>query len=456
MKSRKEKLWLTTFLIVGCGSRLQVDPGVGGATGTAGSGLGGTDIGLVDPPLQGGLEQPCITGGTEPEAAGSVAQADVNRLDRCNDGLMCGPDKRCLVIPDCPQPNGICVMRHPEPTGGGGASGSGGNSGGYGGDITSTAGSSATAAVPEPAVVALAADDSRLYWAEYGSRDALGNYQNDGALKASDFGGGTVATVAGNLPGPIDVKLTQTQAYVSVDGAPLIGSQTHRQLFRVPLSGGSPALVQVDISVYSLVAANDDSAFFIKENEKPAGFVGTFDSSIYRWSAADATLTPLVTNASYCCAAIDATDLFYGDSGTGTTWRVPLGGGEPTPVGLTGNPIALRGDSIYWIETLDNDVGILLDRLPKSGGASQRIRGLGAGASRDFQVAGDRFFWRSGYVGEQSLGILTASFTSAAPPVHLLDVAAAVGSRLRWVGTPSAFYWTDGYTIYARSLADLP
>lgn len=195
--------WLAVLVLFGCASKLQVetDPAApGGGSGGDSGGMGGT----VGTETRGTLGKACVPGGTANEAIGSVAQADVTRLDRCDDGLTCGPTGTCIVIPDCPQPTGICALYRAQPAD------NRQEAGGFGG--IGSGGGSSDVAFPEPPIVALAANETALYWVEYGTRDSLGNYQHDGALKSVPLSGGEVTTVSASLPGPLQLWLTTKDA----------------------------------------------------------------------------------------------------------------------------------------------------------------------------------------------------------------------------------------------------
>src|SRR4051794_29904174 len=123
--------WGITLLLVGCGSRLQVDrtPPGDGSGGTGGTtvlahvgGYGGQNAAPAGP---GSLGERCIKGGTSTDAMGTFAQADIVELDHCNDRLDCGPDGICVALPNCPQASGVCLVRAPDPgVNNGGAGGS--------------------------------------------------------------------------------------------------------------------------------------------------------------------------------------------------------------------------------------------------------------------------------------------------------------------------------------------
>jgi hypothetical protein len=436
--------WGAAMLVVGCSSKLQVDTSApAGGTGGGGGGASletGPEEGEF---LPGNVGQQCIPSTTLTEAVGTVGQADVLDLAHCAAGLACGSDGVCGAIPDCPQATGICVVSRPNPnsSGTGGADGNGGNGGsGNNGGMKGSGGDGQAISMPEGGIQGLVADESRVYWVEYGTRDSLGNYANDGALKASD--GKTTTTLSSSLRGPVALGLTSSHVYVYVDGAPLLGTTLKPQLVRVPLAGGDPELVQ-DRAVPLSFASAGERAFW-----GTAGNIYTMTS--------DAAAVPSIFQAgiAYPIGLVaDDTNLFFVDeAGSGQIQSAPLAGGPPTSLGFALYSFFLRDDSIYGFDPAE----AVLDRAPKAGGSVERVRALGVyGGPR---LVGDRYFWEgSRESGDTLFTILSASFTS--DPISLVLQASGEPSGgsddSQWAANATAIYWTDGSAIYSRSLSDL-
>jgi hypothetical protein len=307
-------------------------------------------------------------------------------------------------------------------------------------------------------IVALNASDSHVYWLEYGTRDAAGNYQHDGALMSYRIVDGTTTTVASGLDGPSRLELTTTHAYIGTDGA--YGALTViTQMHRVPLIGGSVELLQEERST---------TVFTSFVNAGSQAFWST-RTGIYTISAqADAVATLFLPYPVYLIAS-DGTDLFY--AGADGVMRMPTAGAAPTT--LAGNwggyKIALHDDGIFGLEALPNGTaqrsssGILLSRAPKSGGEFEQVRPLGAGAPvgyGELRAIGDRYFFsvhewaqdRDGTQGEQRR-VLTASFVDDDPPIRLLELPLQHPvDHFLWVGTAGGVYWSDGQAIYEQPL----
>ncbi len=264
---------------------------------------------------------------------------------------------------------------------------------------------------------------------------------------------GATTTLASSLPGPKDLGVTATHAYVYVDGAPLVGSPIRPQLLRVPLSGGVPDLVQ-DGKLPRSFAGSAGHAFW------------SADMAIYSMSAdPGATPSVLVGQDYYDRLVADATHLYYFSGSATTLWRTPLDGSVPESVISPAYPYALRGNVIDGVEDVNNGTGVMLDEMPKGGGTWQRVQPLGAGnVAGKVEIAGERLFFDSNppEVGPymqadfRRINVVTASFGAAARPIRLLESAAQQTYLDHlWVGTATAFYWSDGRTIYQRKLDGL-
>src|SRR5260370_28993443 len=131
--------WMPWMVMVACHGSLTVDeknPG-GGAVGSAGGTVGsvggagsdgGSQVGRdaeVQSDSGGKLGARCVLGSSTIEAQGTVARAEVVTLDRCDDGLTCGPDAICIPVPDCPSTASICLVRRALPPRDGGDGGGG-------------------------------------------------------------------------------------------------------------------------------------------------------------------------------------------------------------------------------------------------------------------------------------------------------------------------------------------
>jgi hypothetical protein len=458
MKQELLKGCLGMLLALGCSGKLQVDrknPGSGGSVGHLASGgeAGADDAGGAGPGTEDG---PCVPGAVTVEASGSAAEAEVQTLDRCDQGLTCGPDQLCVRPPDCaPSTGPDCVVYGAGGAGGAGGLGTGGSSVGGHGNV-----------VDRGRIVALAADDSRLYFVDYGTRDQLGNYQGDGALLAFAFEDSSTTTIASGLQGPTELGVTSSHAYFSVDGGGLVGTPAQAQLFRVPLEGGEPEVVP---GVYPRDGSNYLSSF-VSAGELaiwtgPTVIAGSPTSEAVTYAmSADAEATPSVLlEPGGWSMATDGTSVFYTDWADYTSIsRVSVHGGLRESLVSPFLPFGVNGDSLYGLEDVDNATGNVLVRAPKSGGPWERVRALGAGGGgTKFQLVGDRYFFsqhppqQGAYVQQDGLriAVVTAVLGSDDPPVRLLE-RPTLGYQADelWVGTAETFFWTDGQRLYARSV----
>jgi hypothetical protein len=283
--------------------------------------------------------------------------------------------------------------------------------------------------------VSLAEGDA-LYWLEYGTRDSLGNYNNDGALwRLGDDG--KANAVASELHGPLQLGLATGYAYVFVDGGGYIGSQSSPQLIRVPLAGGASELVQ-DGATATAFTANGKQAFWVAQNE-------IFTQALA--GGAPSVLLPATADIMFA----DDDFLYFASNNLRT--RARIDGQASQPLGNGNDAFTIKDDSIYAIDSVG---GVVLSQAPKSSGVFQRIRALGAGGvDLPPQFANDRYFWNANVAsdGNPVLQIRTGTLANMGPPTVLVS-RPSYGRLIDslWVGTSSSVYWTDGQAIYARGI----
>lgn len=451
-------------------------PGAGGAIGTGGSGVAGSEhclgcAGLVDTggwgPLGvaggsssglGALGLPCIPGGLVTEADGTPAKAQIKTLPHCAEGLACDANNTCVPIPDCPQDGDLCAIRHAA-LGAGGAGGGFSSVPGWGGETSHYGGSSSSyggdgsahyGATDPSGVTAMTASESQVFWVEYGTRDALGNYQHDGALLAYAPDNGTTSTVASGLEGPIGVEITTSHAYIYVDGARPPGTTAHPQLLRVPLTGGTVELLQEGMIPAGFAAANG-RAFWNTESLRP-------NPKIYSLtSEPNAVPTEFLHVGSYRLAS-DGTDLYYSEN-NGGLMRTPISSAVPVALNLSAWNFVLRDDSIYALESVSS-VGLMLSSAPKSGGELVRVRALGAGYPNNLRRAGARYFFDATAPAQQGNGwpccerqLTSASFVGNDAPIRLLHRLGRPSSADQlWAATANALYWSEGRAVYKQPI----
>jgi hypothetical protein len=412
----------------------------GGLLDNGGGNTGGTGgaIIVIEPPVPGTLGEACIPGATANAGTG-LATAQVTTLNHCFAGLSCSAAGKCVRIPNCPQPVGPCVVAEVVPSlgmggapsaGGGYAGSSGGPGGGYG-QIVAEADISG--------VTSLSADSANLYWLQYGTRDALGNHQGDGALMAMDLATQERTQILSHLPGPIAFGLTTAHVFVFVDGGGLIGTLVHPQLLRFPLQGGAAQIIQDGAPPLS-----PSSQTFLSSQDQAFWHGAT---GLYALSGSATTAT--VFNSSSFCQPIDADsdNLYFWIANS--FFRAPLAGGALTDLTLEARPAALNGDFLYGLEASGD--GTLLTRAAKSSGTWQRVRALGSGYPRTLKTSGDRYFWDWASPSSPRSGISTALFSDSLPATQI--VGPEEDAALYWVGTADKLYWSDGQRIFARSFA---
>jgi hypothetical protein len=91
-------------------------------------------------------------------------------------------------------------------------------------------------------IESIAANDTHVYWVDYGTTDKREYSRRDGKLLRMLIDGGDVEEVATGLPGPLQVNLSQTHAYIRVDETQH-GDEGQSEIWKLPLAGGPVALV---------------------------------------------------------------------------------------------------------------------------------------------------------------------------------------------------------------------
>lgn len=125
--------------------------------------------------------------------------------------------------------------------------------------------------VPTPAfkfgagITDLAANAERLFWIEYGTFDALGNYQQNGALRSAPLGGGPTTTHTTSLSAPTALWVTMEHAFVYLERRPRSGGTVQYALLRVALDDGAEASLETSdspLSGWLSIATTSESAYW--------------------------------------------------------------------------------------------------------------------------------------------------------------------------------------------------
>ncbi|HYP98661.1 MAG TPA: hypothetical protein VER96_08305 [Polyangiaceae bacterium] len=403
---------------------------LGESDGIGGSGGSG---GFVIPPDAGKLGRPCLPGGIVTESEGIAA--DIETLTRCDSGLACNTEGECVTPPDCQTSDGVCVVRSPV------LDGTGYN-----------------------VIVALAADDSHVYWLEnWRHGGTMGPFA--GVLSSYSIADRRIMTMATVQADPSQLALTTTHAYLSTMSSESDNGNT--QLLRLPLSGGNTELVQQwdyygiepsFVAVGSQAFWSDGGTVYSMTSDPEA--IPTPLNSV------DSEAPPMVL------AASDGVDLFYwlfADTST-PLMRTPLANFAPGAVGIEyplGRGFALHGDGFFALTRavprvdLTPGRGIMLSRVPKNGGEYEAVRSLGDGSPRSLQILGDRYFFASDANSQtiDSFGHTTfdvrvsmGSLNDDAPPIRLIEHTMQSFDDVRFVATAHDLFWTDGKTLYQQPL----
>lgn len=218
--------------------------------------------------------------------------------------------------------------------------------------------------VADQDVRAIAVDDTRVLWADYGTFDAVENYEDNGRLLMRNLDGGEISVLASSLSRPEDVGLSASYAYVYL--AP-DGLTKPSSIVRIPLAGG-PAQTVRELDVF---AGFDIFA-------RAPGYEYWLESkAIYRIAdAPDAQPELVVADITPQRIAIDGTTLFY-DLYGGISSK-PLAGGDPTPLSTDGEHrlLDVAAGFVYALESPpphSAETDLYLVRMPTAGGTWKRV-----------------------------------------------------------------------------------
>ena len=281
-------------------------------------------------------------------------------------------------------------------------------------------------------IFAVAADETTLYWVEYGTTDELGNYNNDGRLLARDFDSEDERVIADELPGAVSVELTSEHAYVAVDqyydGGP------RNALLRVALTGSTPEAVLVQQGGQDYATSLVCEACFVHDGD--TGYFA-YDSKIYR-------ITP-TANAAEVFADLPGNWLAAGNerlyvSNKGV-WAIPYATGTPSQLTTSRRThIAVNGSYLYGVE---NDVDVVyLARMPLSGGNWVRRAPERDGLSFRLQEL-DGLFFQDIVPASGNWQVLQGHLDNPTGAVVALELP-RLEFRRDWVGTHSGIFWNDG------------
>jgi hypothetical protein len=219
----------------------------------------------------------------------------------------------------------------------------------------------------------MAADATHLYWTVRGHQG--------GVWQAPLAGGPPARLFTGYVAGPLAIDATSIY-WVTGDlaaqppWAPFPPSTT---IAKMPLSGGTPAVVTSGWDAITAIAVDETSVYWLDAGNPSQGPSGTVDKVPLEGGppvtlATGQTIgwgTPGNVNWNRYLA-VDATGVYWGTEGTqansysdGAVMKVPLTGGSPVTIasgGISVGALAIDGESVYWANNYD---GYVMKATPK-------------------------------------------------------------------------------------------
>lgn len=340
----------------------------------------------------------------------------------------------------------------------GGSAGSGG-SGGYlnqagGGSTVASAMScpSCELVTTTSDVRGFAANDKTVYWIEYGTRDELDDYNDDGSLVARDLDSGKVTTVVRELYGPEALGISANYAYV------FLNNQGHPLLRRYPLDS---AAAPEDLASYPVLQ---------RFPQERAAFAATRDFSYFQINdqlhrvaetpGAKAELVFELFDESMLGIAADESHGYFRT--IQALYSLDAPGGEPTRLAELpfSESLGKFNQGLYWLRLVDGyfyGFDGYATRFPVAGGPWKRFADLEHGWN--LQVLGDYYYGTDDshvtynddgwVVPEKSAVVINRGPLNA--PADRIDVALfPYVDRAQWIWCPTrtGVYFATATAVY--------
>jgi hypothetical protein len=388
----------------GDGDAASVEGGAGGAPPAA---AGAHDPGVAGAPqvIPGSQGAPCIGAA----GAGPDSSKNAEEPPYCNGELVCGTNGICGTIGPCEDVDGQipCILYE----------------GKTGTDISD-----------------FAIDAKNLYWVEYGGFDELDNYATPGVLKSAPLRGGPVKVVAKNLPGPIQVVVTEKGAFFRLDQ--LVGSKAEilSAIARMTTPGNELEILMTDTkrTRFDCLTSSHDTAYWVERD-----FSDALADDIY--AGTDAGEPSLIaTGKRVSGLGVTETDVFWtGDTGL---WRVAREGGDKKQLAKSspGSFPQVWGEYLYVCD------GTEVSRLAMDGsGAWQRVyRGPENWWTNAFTIMDDRYILFEVGPYESEARLLASPIEPPAEP-RVFGVP-RYGGKHPFISEfgPDGAYWLEGTRIH--------
>jgi hypothetical protein len=219
---------------------------------------------------------------------------------------------------------------------------------------------------------------STVYWTNFGTT-------NNGSVQSMPIGGGDASTLASHENSPYEIALDTNNVYWAVGGG-LLDSGT---IMAAPLDGGPAYTVYGYGNPFGIVRFGDTIAF---TNDTWPG--GSIESVLVDGGG----FTHVLPNLAYPRAIVQAGGNYYfsqdddGGSSSTSLWTVSVGGGAPQLLykGSLVARVAVDATNLYWTE---NGTGEVLEAPLAADGAAPIVLATGQGAPIGIAVGGGYVYW---------------------------------------------------------------
>lgn len=269
---------------------------------------------------------------------------------------------------------------------------------------------------------ALAVFGDRVYWAEYGTFDALANYQHDGAVRSRPVVGGVRASDLEGLERPIDLRVTATHIYLRLESGEIV---------RHGRAGGT-------------VDSLSDSGELLASNTQTCAWV---DHSIV-WSDFGGSPHRLFNRVGLQHLALSNTHAYI--EGGGVVYRVPLTDEEDAE--LLRNPERLFDDPLSLARSIAfaEGAGAFTTRRGASSGTYLSLIGetgvepTNVALISDADLRIDQLSVVGEHYAVRAYGVIAVGRIAPEGAVHNVLES---GSYVDWVAVSPGVLWTNGTEI---------
>jgi hypothetical protein len=247
-------------------------------------------------------------------------------------------------------------------------------------------GTPTTLAVTTAAAFGLAVDATHAYFTQRGN----GNLTN-GTISRVPLAGGLTETLATAQLAPANIVVDASHVYwVNAGTSP---SYIDGSVNRLPLAGGTVEVLATGMYKPFFLAVNDSDVYWTNSGQNINMFK---DGSLYMVPKAGGMATKLFDGGLMYGVVVDATHVYYNETGMGTVHKLPLGGGtaETLTTGQQNNIfLTQNADEVHWANFGVPDMGTGSIRYVSKLGGKVETPAFDQQTPYDLEVDASHVYW---------------------------------------------------------------